>query len=126
VPACVETGSRARCGADGTLAFVVERSAQSPSYLALLARTPDGGVLWYAPEATGQSLVLDPGVEQGRALREGVALAGSHAAGDYDVLVVWSDRPLSREQLRAQLGPELRGGAGLRIERYRFVVESAP
>jgi len=88
-------------------------------YVALLARSPDGDVIWYSPPADSASIPLH--VANG-VLDTAVVLDG-YKAGTYQLFVVVSDVPLLRAEIKSfARGDDLVAPAGVRIEKRSFTV----
>ena len=115
---CVETGQLGSCPARGTLAF--ELDAQSYGYAALFARDVAGTITWYFPRADGQSLPVKDA--QGQPLRQGIRLGDSQPPGSYELVLVLSNAPLTRPEVKARLA----GGPDVRVIRQPLVVRAVP
>lgn len=118
---CVEHGASGRCPSGGRLAFVAE--SDSHRYLALFVRRGDGLVIWYLPSSGGTSAPIAD--QAGKPLRHGAQLGADQPPGEYEVFGVFSSTPLTREEIKRDLGPELRSSAH-RVVRQPFVVEPRP
>lgn len=91
-PVCVE---------GGRLALEVFPS-QAGQHFAAFAQRVDGRILWYRPAEGEASKALSHGSE-GAWLEQATALTGDHGAGCYYVFGVFSDRPMTRGDLRSAL-----------------------
>jgi len=120
---CVEHGVAGRCPSGGRLAFVAAPSSRY-RYLGLFARRSDGLVIWYFPSADGQSVPIAD--RSGEPLRRGIKLSDDQPPGRYEIIGVFSDGPLSRAEIKRELGAELQSGLHHRVVRQSFVVEPQP
>ena len=115
---CVETGQLGACPAHGTLAFELE--PRQYAYAALFARDEAGAIIWYFPQAEGQSLLVKDA--QGQPLRQGIRLGDSQPPGRYELVLVLSETALRRDEVKARLG----GGDDVRVLRQTLLVQAAP
>ena len=115
---CVEHGAAGRCPSGGRLAFVA--AAKGYRYLAIFARRSDGLVIWYFPSAEGQSVPIAD--HPGEALQRGIKLGDDQPPGTYEIVSVFSKTPLTRAELKRDLGAELQS-ATHRVVRQSFIVE---
>jgi hypothetical protein len=109
-PAAASRPDDVECRQGTVLGF----SASPPTgktHFAAFAQRSDGAVLWYFPEAGGQSASLKAEGGAKAVLPRGVPLGAEHPPGSYEVYGVFSSTPLSRERLRKILGPDLVGRA---------------
>jgi hypothetical protein len=100
------------------LIFEVARPAGA-RYFGAFAQRGDGAVIWYfptTPEGTGLDLALHAG---GGVLDTGVVLGPEHTPGSYQVVGVFSDRPLDRNGIKLLIE---RGGVG-GVVRQPLVIE---
>jgi hypothetical protein len=116
---CVEHGAAGRCPSGGRLAFVAEPGGFD--YLALFARRGDGLVIWYFPSADGQSVPLAD--RSGKPLSHGIKLGEDQPPGSYELVGVFSRRPLTRAAIKRELGAALESGAQHRVVRQTLIVE---
>jgi hypothetical protein len=110
----------APCRVSGSLAFELG-PAPSTLYFAAFARRADGTIIWYFPEADAPSLKVSASTAP-HVLERAVTLGPEHTPGNYELFALFSKQPLTRAQLKAALGPELSGGANLRVLRRSFEV----
>jgi hypothetical protein len=99
-PVAAFTPSCNPCKPGGTLVFDVHGTT-GYRYFAAFSRRSDGTVLWYFPAAGGASVDLVDQPAHG-VLNRGIVLGPEHAAGTYHVYGVFSNEPLTREQIRAR------------------------
>jgi hypothetical protein len=99
---------RAFCGSDptgdsclaGEALFFEVRGAPPSRYFAAFARRADGLVIWYFPETDAAgSLDLETHIRE-QALDRQVRLGDEHRPGRYDVSLVFSPSPVSREDVK--------------------------
>jgi hypothetical protein len=113
-------GGETSCRVGGALAFEVGAGAQS-QYFAAFARRSDGAIIWYFPALDGLSTPL--GSEpRSLMLDHGVELGAEQPPGHYEIFGIFSARPLSRAEIKAALGDDLRGSRALRVVRRGFEV----
>jgi hypothetical protein len=118
---CVDTGAVGSCPAGGTLAF--QGAGTAYPYLAVFARRSDGLVIWYFPSATGPEDVAAP--DPRAPLAHGIRLGDEQPPGRYEIVGVFSQRPLSRSEVKARLRDGLASGRGLKVVRQPFTVQAA-
>lgn len=118
---CVEHGAAGRCPSGGRLAFVA--AAKGYRYLAIFARRSDGLVIWYFPSAEGRSVPVAD--HTGEALQRGIKLGDDQPPGTYEIVSVFSKAPLTRAEIKRDLGADLQSGAH-RVVRQSFIVEPRP
>ena len=95
--ACVQGDKPAPCTPGRKLLFDVGPAAEG--FFAAWAERPDGATIWYLPDREDQtSFPIDSNTRG--VLSRAVVLGPEHIAGNYQVLGVFSDSPLSRQQLR--------------------------
>jgi len=115
---CVETGQLGSCPARGTLAF--ELDPQRYGYAALFARDAAGAITWYFPAAEEQSLAVNDA--RGQPLRQGIRLGDSQPPGRYELVLVLSNAPLRRAEVKARLA----GGDDVKVVRQTLIVQDVP
>jgi hypothetical protein len=97
------------CARDAKLLFDLQGTT-GYRYFAAFAKTPSGGVIWYT---SGRSLEreLDHGV-----LVDAIVIGSDHEPGRYRVFGVFSDRELSRDEIKQLFDDEGRARAAPGIE----------
>ena len=120
----VQCGNHAPGECESGDKLMLEFGATPPSgYVALLARAPDGDVIWYAPAVDGASMPLNA---VGGVLDTAIVL-DRYRPGSYELYAVISDVPLSRTEIRAfAQGDRLVAPPGVRIETRAFTVRETP
>lgn len=109
------------CRQGGALAFEVSGSPKR-GFFAAFAQRADGAIVWYLPDASGQSAPLARG--NGPAvLDHGVQLGPEQPPGVYEIYGIFSEQPMTRAQIKAALGDDLRGRDGVTVVQRRFEVE---
>jgi hypothetical protein len=74
-------------------------------YFSAFARREDGTVVWYFPDSpTGHSVDVRDRLSQG-VLDVGIALDAGHGSGRYQVVGIYSEAPLSRDDIKARFRP---------------------
>jgi hypothetical protein len=101
------------CKSGSTLGFELF-GLSVPRYFAAFARRGDGPVIWYTPSPEGVTAGVAPSASA-VLLEQGVSLGSEHAPGQYLVYGVFSSESLSRAQIKAALGQDLRGRAGMNV-----------
>jgi hypothetical protein len=89
---------------------------------ALFSQSSDGTILWYLP-APGGLMSTPP---RGQWLPDAVVLGEEHRPGKYTLYVALSAVPLSREELKAELGLGLHSTPNVRLVKSTFRVEAEP
>ena len=101
------------CKNGSTLGFELSGLAE-PRYFAAFARRGDGAVIWYMPPPEEVTAGVAPSASA-VLLEQGVSLGSEHVPGHYLVYGVFSSEPLTRAQIKAALGQDLRGRAGTNV-----------
>jgi len=117
-------GGQQPCRAGMNLSIVLE-PPKGRDFFALLARRPDGAVVWYYPK-DGKAM---PSVKNQRASEpwsETAHIADGAPAGSYSWVGVFAEEPMTREELKVALGDELRGNDKLTVLTRSIAVDSAP
>ncbi|HEY4056151.1 MAG TPA: hypothetical protein VGM39_06055 [Kofleriaceae bacterium] len=97
---CAESGGIGSCQRGGKLLF--DLAPAGKAYFAAFAERPDGSVIWYTPaDETGTSERVTDGVAG-----LGIRLGDEHPTGTYRVHGVFSDEPLTREEIRAAVNAD--------------------
>ena len=109
------------CVPGATLAFELSSPA-SQQYFALFLVHPTGNVTWYFPDATGKTPSL-AGMAPGAPWSETARLAPDIVGGTYELIGLFSERALTRAELKATLGDNLRSTHELTVTRRKLVVE---
>ncbi len=99
--ACLGQGSGLHCQRGDRLLFRVSSPAGKPFFSAIAHRS-DGLTLWYFPSDEGQSVSVDQNNYQG-VLSLGVEIGEDHSPGHFEVLGLFSTRPLNKAQIRARV-----------------------
>jgi len=86
------------CTPGGTLLFDTHGTTGF-RYFAAFAKRADGTVLWYFPAESGASVDLVSQPTHG-VLDRGIVIGPEHAPGTYRVYAVFSNEPLTRQQIR--------------------------
>lgn len=95
---CIREGQRGACRQGSKLLFELHPSADR-GFFAAFSRRSDGTVIWYFPvQETGTSLHA----RQAGAVTTGFVLGTEHSPGTYRVYGLFSEQPLSRDDVRAQ------------------------
>jgi hypothetical protein len=115
-PRCIE----GPCRSGNKLVFEMGPLATG-RHFAAFARRHDGTIVWYFPAADEKSIALSTS-ETPQLLQRAITLGPEHSPGRYELFGVFSERPLSRAELKVALGDELRGGPGVRVVRRSFEV----
>lgn len=90
-PSCAEPctqGSRLLFDVNGTTGY---------RFVSTFAQAPSGAILWYT---SGRALDPTNGDVEKGVLRDAVVVGGDHAPGRYRVFAVFSDRELSRDEIK--------------------------
>ncbi|HEY3450945.1 MAG TPA: hypothetical protein VGK67_31605 [Myxococcales bacterium] len=108
---CAETLAEGKCAKGGKLLFRVEpRGARRFAALAIAAG--GGAVVWYFTDVGIEGLGADG------LLAVGVPLGPEHAAGRHEVVGVFSNQTLTKDEIRALLeAPEKSAGQGQVVRR---------
>lgn len=112
---CIQDQRPAPCALGATLAFEV-RPSDKP-YFAAFSRREDGTIIWYLPAPEAAS------AKQDGLLSQGFELHAPHQAGRLEVFGLFSDQPMTRDDLKAALGDGLEPSAHLDIVRRTLEVE---
>lgn len=110
-----EDGASTDC-APGTTLTLNPGAPRGRRYFAAFSVRPDGAVIWYLPAAGARSGRVASRGAVARTLT-GVRLGPEHPSGIYMLHGVFSDSPLTRDELRERLGPDLEGRRGLSVVR---------
>jgi hypothetical protein len=93
------------CHPGQKLMFDLDPQPSTQRYFAAFARRDDGTVVWYFPDSpAGHSIELAGRLSHG-VLDRGVVLDERHGAGRYQVVGIYSDVPLTRDQIKARFRP---------------------
>jgi hypothetical protein len=90
------------CARGDQIGFAVSTSAQLP-FFAALARDSSGTVIWYVPSRESEESIDTRTRSRDGLLELSVDLGPEHGAERYEVYGVFSDKPLSRPQIRQAL-----------------------
>ena len=107
-----------RCARGGKLLFKVD--SQGARRFAALARGDSGAVVWYF-----ESLELEP-APTGGLLPQGVPLGAEHTPGHWEVFGLFSERPLSKVEIRALLEADSGAGEHKSVEIVHRSLEVVP
>ena len=115
-PVATFAASCSPCTPGGTLVFDVHGTT-GYRYFAAFAKRGDGTVLWYFPAESGASVDLVNQPTHG-VLDRGIVIGPEHTPGSYRVYAVFSDQPLTRQQIRERFE-----SGGLQIVEQELVVK---
>jgi hypothetical protein len=116
--------AQAPCVPGGRIVLQLEPSAEH-HFFALFARRPDGAIVWYFPSES-EPMPDVTGERVGRLWPKSALLAESSPPGTYTVFAVFAPQPLSRAELKASLGDDLRGDGALHVLSRELEVEAQP
>lgn len=117
-------GAQSRCLPGMKLSLELQPPSGRP-FFALLARRPDGAMIWYFPKPDAPMPFL--GAQQaGAPWSEAPVLERAAPAGSYTWYGVFAERALSRSELRAALGDDLHGGTELTVLERTTQLEREP
>ena len=125
---CLSGERAAACKIGDTLTFQVTSTAEMPYFAAFARHLGDDLVIWYFPVGGGGSeRPATDGTRHG-ILGKGIRIGADHPAGSYEVYGVFSDKPLSRDGVKALFGDrfEVKPVPGTRVSKLKFSVESRP
>lgn len=103
---CVDEGGAERCRSGSSLLFRTWAPKARP-YFACFARGDDGTVVWYAPSGDRKQSLDTRLAGFGGVLGQGVLIGDEHRAGQYTVYGLFSETPLSKSEVRAQLDEDI-------------------
>lgn len=106
---CVRKEAPAPCVPGATLLLDVRPKARP--YFGAFARSPEGTIIWYLPAAD------QPTRKQDGLLSQGFELSGVHGGGTLEVFGVFTDRPMTRPQLKAALDDGLKSTDAVSVVR---------
>lgn len=89
---------------------------------ALFSQASDGTIVWYLPSPGGVMFVPP----RGEWLPDAVVLGDEHRPGRYTLYVALSALPLSRDELKAELGDGLRSTPNVTLVKSTLKVEAGP
>jgi hypothetical protein len=119
-PLCLGAdGGAGACAQGGKLFFKL--SPGRFQAFAALALAPDGKTLWYFPNDTLATSVDLARSKPSGILDQAIALDDRHAPGDYTLYGVFSERPLTKEEVRQAIQEP--GRPGIAVVKRRLHVE---
>lgn len=121
---CVDRESPGICRPGSKLSFTLE-STDKDSYFSAFARRSDNTIIWYYPDRAGNGLFVSSSPDR-LLLRQGIRLGQEQPPGKYEVFGIFSDHPLTRDDIKAALGHDLRGNGSLKVVRRTLVIENSP
>ena len=116
-PVCLPT-----CRIDGTLTFEIAPPADRP-YFAAFGRRADGRIVWYEPAANTSSRAGAPGAIT---WPRSFTLGAEHTSGPHTVFGVFSDRPLTRAAIAAEMSDDLAASEALTVFSRELLIEETP
>ncbi len=115
---CVVDAETAPCAQGAKLLFDA-RPPEGAPHFAALAKRPDGTVIWYLPAPDAASSPLGDATA---VVPTAIRLGDEHPAGRYELFGVFTKDAMTRAQIEASVGAELRGGPGVTVVRRELEV----
>lgn len=100
---CLREGVKAACAPGAKLLFEVQ--SDKPRFFSAFSVRPDGAAIWYLPSANEKAQPVEPG--EARVLKRGYVLGQDHPLGDYKMYGLFTESPMSKKALKAELSQRL-------------------
>ena len=118
----VGCNGRATCGVGDVLVFRLV-PARSDHFFAAFAKSPDGSVFWYFPgQSSSTSVAIENSTPEG-IVRQGVSLGDEYVPGVYEIYGFFSERPLSRADIKQFVDSGRATDSSVRLVKKRFQVQ---
>lgn len=101
---CIGGGMQGTCRPGDKMTFRLSPPEGNPYFGAFARRLEDNSVVWYFPESAVSKTVDVTEKNHAGVLSKGIKLGPEHPAGTYQVFGVFSDAPLSRDEIKALFG----------------------
>ncbi len=100
---CLRAGVKAACSPGAKLLFEVR--SDKPRFFSAFSISPGGTAIWYLPSEGEKAQPVLPGAA--KVLKRGYVLGEDHPPGDYTMYGLFTEAPMSKKALKAELSERL-------------------